>query len=181
MSTRSTRKTPASAVGYDYSEGFGPDLGVASRSGGGYSRPGAYERAPQHFGSQPGVPVGFVDAVRHFYAKYTQFSGRASRSEYWWATLYVVGVAVLLELLVVSIGTSPTGEHNVLGVVISLLMLAFWAGNLVPAVAVSVRRLHDVNLSGWFYLLSLVPLVGGLVLLVLMVLPGRPHGSRFDR
>ena len=181
MSMRSTRKTPASAVGYDYSQGFGPDLGGADRGGRGYSRSSAYERAPQQFGSQPGVPVGPVDAVQRFYAKYTQFSGRASRSEYWWATLYVVGVALVLELLVVSVGTSPTGENNVLGVVISLLMLLFSAVNIVPAIAVSVRRLHDINLSGWFYLLGLLPLVGGLVLLVLMVLPGRPHGSRFDR
>lgn len=181
MSTRSSHRTPSYTVGYDYSQGYGPGLDEPGRGAGGYRYPGAYERAPQRFGTQPGMPVGFVDAVHRFYAKYTQFSGRASRSEYWWATLYVVGVALALNILSVSIGTSPTGESNVLGVVISLLMLAFWAGNLVPAIAVSVRRLHDVNLSGWFYLLGLVPLVGGLIVFVLMALPPKPQGSRFDR
>lgn len=53
--------------------------------------------------------------------------------------------------------------------------------NLVPGFAVTFRRLHDVDLSGWFYLLALIPFVGGLILLVLFLLPARPGGARLDR
>lgn len=95
MSTRDPRRAPSSAVGYDYSQGFGPDTG-GFRSGG-CGHPGAYQRPPQRFGSQPGVPVGFAEAVRRFYAQYAQFSGRASRSEYWWVMLYQLGVGLALS------------------------------------------------------------------------------------
>lgn len=68
-----------------------------------------------------------------------------------------------------------------LGLLLALVAFAFGLVNLVPSLAVAVRRLHDVDLSGWFYLLGLVPLVGGLILLVLLVLSPKPGGARFDR
>lgn len=179
MSTRDPRRTPSSAVGYDYSQGFGPDTG-GFRSGG-YGHPGAYQRPPQRFGSQPGVPVGFAEAVRRFYAQYAQFSGRASRSEYWWVMLYQLGVGLTLSALTSAVETSAGGEPAVLGLLLALVAFAFGLVNLVPSLAVAVRRLHDVDLSGWFYLLGLVPLVGGLILLVLLLLPPKPGGARFDR
>lgn len=179
MSTRDPRRTPASTVGYDYSQGFGPDTGVHGRSG--YGHPAPYQRAPHRFGSQPGVPVGFAEAVRRFYAHYAQFSGRASRSEYWWVVLYQLGVGMTLSVLTSAVGTSPGGEPAALGLVLALVAFAFGLVNLVPGLAVTVRRLHDVDLSGWCYLLGLVPLVGGLILLVLLVLSPKPGGARFDR
>ncbi|MFI7481400.1 DUF805 domain-containing protein [Kocuria sp. M1R5S2] len=174
----SMRRTPSSGVGHDYSQGFGPATGTPGR---GFGNPGPYQRAPRPLGSQAGVPVGFAGAVRRFYARYAQFSGRASRSEYWWVALYTAGVAVVLSILSSVVGTSPTGETNALGLLLSLLMFAFGLVNLLPGIAVTVRRLHDVDLSGWFYLLGLVPLIGGLVLLVLLVLAPKPGGARFDR
>ena len=59
-------------------------------------------------------------------------------------------------------------------------MLAFLA-IAVPSIAVTVRRLHDAGFSGWLYLVNLVPYVGGLVILVLTILPSKPEGARFDR
>lgn len=179
MSMRGLRRAPSSAVGYDYSQGFGPDTG-GSRSGG-YGRPGAYQRPLQRFGSQPGTPVGLVEAVRRFYAQYAQFSGRASRSEYWWVMLYQLGVGLALGVLTSAVETSAGGEPAVLGLLLALAAFAFGLVNLVPGLAVTVRRLHDVDLSGWFYLLGLIPLVGGFIVLVLLVLSPKPGGARFDR
>ena len=76
---------------------------------------------------------------------------------------------------------NPSGEPTTAGVAIALLLLPFVLAHAVPSMALAVRRLHDANLSGWFYLLSLIPFVGGLVILVLTLLPSKPEGARFDR
>lgn len=139
-----------------------------------------YQNAPVRAGSQPGVPVSFGEAIKRFYAKYAQFSGRASRSEYWWVALYLGLVYVVLSMMA-SLGTDAFGNPTGPGMLATVLLVMFVLGNLVPSIAIGVRRLHDVNMSGWFYLLGLIPYVGGLVLLVFMVLPPKPEGARFDR
>ena len=182
MDIRASRRTPSSAAGYDYSLGYGPALGGPGRGGGRSSgSPGGHQRARRPFGTQAGAPVGFAEAVRRFYAQYAQFSGRASRSEYWWIMLYQLVVAATLSALTSTVGTSPGGEFAVLGFALALVAFAFGLANLVPGIAVTVRRLHDVDRSGWFYLLGLLPIVGGLVLLALMLLAPKPRGARFDR
>ncbi|WP_424348473.1 DUF805 domain-containing protein [Kocuria sp. CH-021] len=139
-----------------------------------------YQNTPVRPGSQPGVPVGFVDAIKRFYAKYAQFSGRASRSEYWWVALYLGIVYFVLSLLMAA-DTNAFGETGAFGSLIALLLGIFALGHLVPTIAIGVRRLHDVNMSGWLYLLVLIPYLGGLVLLVFMVLAPKSEGARFDR
>lgn len=80
-----------------------------------------------------------------------------------------------------AVGTSPGGEPAVLGLLLALVAFAFGLVNFVPGLAVTVRRLHDVDLSGWFYLLGRIPFVGGFILLVFLVLSPKPGGARFDR
>ena len=80
-------------------------------------------------------------------AKYADFSGRARRAEFWYFSL-IINV-VLFTLLYIS-------PHNAI-----LVMLLI----IIPAIAISTRRLHDINKSGWWQLLSLVPFIGGLILL----------------
>ena len=50
----------------------------------------------------------------------------------------------------------------------------------MPSLALTVRRLHDVNMSGWMVLLGLIPFVGGLIVLIFTLLPSKPEGQRFD-
>lgn len=149
----------------------------------GYHQPGpyGYQQNMQRAGTQPGVHVGFGEAIKRFFAKYAQFSGRASRSEYWWVALFFFLVSFVLNTLVTAVGTDSFGELNGLGLVLSLALFVFALGTLVPSLAVAVRRLHDVNLSGWMLLIGLIPLVGWIVLIVLTVLPPKPEGARFDR
>ena len=61
-----------------------------------------------------------------------------------------------------------------------MLVIALLLASIVPAIAVSARRLHDANLSGWLYLISLIP-CGSIVLIVLWCLPSKPEGARYDR
>lgn len=122
--------------------------------------------------------MGFGDAVRTCWKKYGDFDGRAVRSEFWWWVLFMVLVqfAAAIVLTIVLIIFQNLGFLQWLSVLIFMvIVLAF----ILPSIAVSVRRLHDRDLSGWFYLLGYVPF-GGLVLFIFYVLPGTPGPNRYD-
>ncbi|WP_372697542.1 DUF805 domain-containing protein [Arthrobacter sp. JSM 101049] len=134
---------------------------------------------------QPLYGASFGQSIKRFFTKYATFSGRASRSEYWWAALFnaiIVGVlyTVFIVLLIGSIDP-VTGEADSMGFVLPMLLLGLYGlAVIVPNIAITVRRLHDANFSGLLYLLVLVPGVGGLVLLVLALMPSSPEGARYD-
>ena len=118
------------------------------------------------------------DAVIRFFKKYATFSGRASRTEYWWWALANGIVTILLYLTAVLTGINDLTA----GMMIALSLLGAWLlATLVPGWALIVRRLHDVNLSGWMALLLLVPLVGSIVVLVFVLMDAKPEGQRFDQ
>ena len=105
--------------------------------------------------------MGFRDAIRVCLTKkYATFSGRASRSEYWFFYLFTFVLFAILQL----IASNSTA--------VSVLVLLVLLGLFVPSIAVGVRRLHDVGRSGWWLLLGLIPLVGALVLFVWSVSGG---------
>ena len=123
--------------------------------------------------------MGFGDAVRTCWKKYGDFDGRAVRSEFWWWVLLValVQFAAAIVLTIVLIIFQDLGFLQWLSVLIFMvIVLAF----ILPSIAVSVRRLHDRDLSGWFYLLGFVPF-GGLVLFIFYVLPGTLGPNRYDK
>ncbi|GAA1822338.1 DUF805 domain-containing protein [Microlunatus capsulatus] len=134
---------------------------------------------------QPWYGIGPVDAVKRAFQKYARFDGRASRSEYWWFTLAYTIVGLLLYVpFLVSVGVASengSSDFPAGAAVILVIGILVFLATIVPSIAVAVRRLHDGGFSGWLYLLSLVPSVGGIVVLVLMVLPSKPEGARYDR
>jgi uncharacterized membrane protein YhaH (DUF805 family) len=137
---------------------------------------------------QPLYNASFGQAIKRFFTKYATFSGRASRSEYWWAvlfnTLVYIFASIILGIAIFSTGDRPVDSEDwrpsALTVTLMVLFAVYGLAVLIPSIAVSVRRLHDANYSGWFYLLSLIPGVGGLILLIFMLLPSHPQGARFD-
>lgn len=94
--------------------------------------------------------------------KYAVFSGRARRKEYWYFVLFNILIGVLLGFVEGLIGLAPNSPQSVLGTIYALAVL-------LPGLGVSVRRLHDTGKSGWWLLIALVPLIGGIVLLIFMV------------
>ncbi|MFC5381379.1 DUF805 domain-containing protein [Aquipuribacter nitratireducens] len=130
----------------------------------------------------------FTGAVASVLRQYATFDGRARRSEYWWFTLFyalVYGLPYLVGTLLLAGATDPvTGQPTSPGALVGAF-LAFGAaglvalGLLVPTLAVSVRRLHDSGRSGWWYCISFVPFVGGLLLLVHMVRESDAGPNRF--
>ncbi|MDQ0616768.1 DUF805 domain-containing protein [Arthrobacter globiformis] len=118
------------------------------------------------------------DAVIRFFKKYATFSGRASRSEYWWWELVNTIVTILFYLVLGLTDANGTGEASA-G---PLILLGLWLmATIVPEMALTVRRLHDANLSGWIALLGLIPLVGGIIVLVFVLMGPKPEGQRFDQ
>jgi uncharacterized membrane protein YhaH (DUF805 family) len=117
-----------------------------------------YPVAPAYSGQQDYQPtqetLSLPDAVRTCLTKYVDFSGRARRSEYWWFAL-----SVFIVYLIASLLGSAIHVGNILADLVAL-------GLFLPSIAVSIRRLHDTNRIGWFYLLSLIPLVGSIILIV---------------
>ncbi len=108
----------------------------------------------------PILGIGFVDAIKRGLKQYATFQGRASRSEFWWFTLFSFLVGIFL------------GWIPFLGVILVL-------GLLIPGIAVGVRRLHDTDRTGWWYLIGFVPLIGFIVLLIFFIQASQPQHNRF--
>lgn len=115
--------------------------------------------------------MGFVDAVKTCLSDYATFSGRASRSEYWFMVLFAVLFQIVVDLLCGFVGYAFGDVPGLIsgltiGIIVSGLFL------FLPMLAVTVRRLHDTDHSGWWYFISIVPVVGGIWLLVLLLQAG---------
>ena len=124
--------------------------------------------------------MGFVDAVMTCLSKFVTFSGRASRSEFWWfrlffflsivvGFLFTAGVNSALGIQRGSTGASVTGA--MFGLAFLCLVLA--------DLAVLVRRLHDTDRSGWAFFVALIPFIGGILLLVWCCTRGTQGGNRY--
>lgn len=142
-----------------------------------------------------GVPLygaTFPQAVSRFFRKYATFSGRASRSEYWWWVLANALVALAFNLVGSLVDTrwesrpidvlSPFASAGLFSPAspIGAVFLLYATATVIPALALTWRRLHDSDRSGAWFFIFLVPLVGAIVLLVFTVLRERPSGARFD-
>ena len=136
--------------------------------------------------SAPYYGASFPIAVIRFWKKYATFSGRASRSEYWWWSLLSgIPAGVLVSIYIPSLLAARTGGSGLrlnAGIVIAIIVGGLWfLATIVPTFALLWRRLHDVNLSGLYVLLALIPTVGWLFLLLFTLLPSNRAGARFDQ
>lgn len=93
----------------------------------------------------------FTESIRVCFSKYTDFNGRASRSEYWWFVLFLVLASFVTDAI----------SHK--------LSMLFSLATLLPWIAVAARRLHDTNRSGWWQLIALIPVIGWIIIIYFMV------------
>jgi uncharacterized membrane protein YhaH (DUF805 family) len=124
------------------------------------------------------VVMSFAEAVKSFWSRYTMFKGRSRRSEYWFIQLFLIitnlaAAAIDLALMGGDVDRFiANGGGGILGLIWILV-------TILPALAVLVRRLHDTGRSGWWALIGLVPLVGGVVLFVFSVLDSTAEENQY--
>jgi uncharacterized membrane protein YhaH (DUF805 family) len=110
--------------------------------------------------------MGFGQAISSGFSNYVNFSGRSCRSEYWFWVLFVLIADVVAIAIDAAIGMQ---------IVSSLFGLAV----LLPGLAVTVRRLHDLDRTGWWIFLGLIPLVGAIILIIWFCSKGTDGQNRF--
>lgn len=101
---------------------------------------------PNRFGDVS-RPMEFVEAIRAYFSNYAKFEGRASRSEFWWAILFVFLGGIVTSFL-------------------PFVNIAWSFATLIPSISLSARRLHDINRSGWLQLLSMLFPIGTIAVIV---------------
>lgn len=149
-------------------------------------QPGPYGQQPGPYGQQPTGPrqpplwapwygIPFVQAFPRFWKKYVRFDGRASQSEFWfWVLWYVIGSAATGIV---------GGFFDVLPFVddASNGLSGLWSlACALGFIALTVRRLHDVNLSGYFAFFFVIPPLGVLFSLIVGLMGSNPQGQRYD-
>lgn len=100
------------------------------------------------------------------FKKYVTFAGRAQRQEFWMFELFNFIAYIILYVIGNALGTTILGTLYGLAV-------------LLPSLAIGARRLHDRDMSGWFLLIGLIPVVGLIVLIVIFCMDGTPGDNRF--
>ena len=119
------------------------------------------------YNNQPVAPLTFKEAVTRVFNKYAQFNGRASRAEFWWFMLFCVIVGFIFGIL--------TSISSVFAYISYLFNLAVF----IPVLAVSWRRLHDIDKAGGWWFINFVPLVGFIIFIIWCAKPGVPQANRF--
>jgi uncharacterized membrane protein YhaH (DUF805 family) len=137
-------------------------------------------------GDRPVYGASPWQAVKLFWTRYAVFTGRASRSEFWWWTLVAVSASVLLEVIrFAAVGATPGAwwaDYSSTKVGGTSLPGTLWGmATLLPSLALGARRLHDTNRSGWWQLVTFVPIAGWVLLFVWCARRSDPRGEHYDQ
>ena len=147
-------------------------------------------------------PLDFVTAVKNCLSNYVTFEGRARRSEYWWFVLpnYIIDFIFFLLLILYASGAIltyydygssyyPSGYYpssyykgyinSGAVIALSVLIVLFSCGFMLPLLAATVRRLHDIGKRGEYIFITFVPLYGPITLLVLLCRDSSPETNKF--
>ena len=118
-----------------------------------------------------GLPFGrnveFFEALGLFWRNFANFRGRSSRGAYWWAILWYVIIAVVLNVMAQIAPIMRVAE------------MVFLVAAIIPSWSLTVRRLHDTGRTGWWWLIGFIPLIGVIVLLIFMLRAGQRFENRF--
>lgn len=115
----------------------------------------------------------FIGATITAFLRWRNYSDRASRSEYWYYALFCGLVNILLMFIMFLLLSSS------LHTLFYICYLVFLGFLYVPGLSLSVRRLHDINLSGWMLIFAFVPVIGGFALLIAFLYPGTKGANKY--
>lgn len=112
----------------------------------------------------------YIDVVKNKYAK---FDGRAGRKEFWYFIL--VNIIIIFTLSLIDGLTGTFSSEIGMGLLSGIYTVVV----LIPGIAVSIRRLHDSGLCGWWILLGIIPIIGGLILIILYVRDSTDEANKY--
>lgn len=116
----------------------------------------------------------FQESVKHVFNNYANFSGRASRSEYWYFFLFNCIIGFVLQGLAVIFGSTENPS-----LLFTILYYLYSLAVLIPGLAVNFRRLHDIGKGGGWILINLIPIIGSIWYIVLLCTASEPGANRF--
>ena len=132
--------------------------------------------------------VSFPDAINLFFSRYVDFQGRSTRAEYWWVYLFnliIFGVWALLFFVLGGINMR-TEEVSPLGFILIALVAIYVLAIIIPGIALFIRRLHDINQTGWIYaglvVANFVPvlnMIAGIAAIVIACIPGTKGPNKY--
>lgn len=135
-----------------------------------------------------GQEQGFFTAIGTCFSKYAVFSGRASRAEFWWWSLFQFLIAAAFDSMIVpqqlndlsvTLATGTIPPPDAAHATVQLISTLFSVILFLPGAAVAVRRLHDIGKSGWWYFYGLIPIAGWLAMLIWCCRHGTRGANRF--
>lgn len=142
------------------------------------ARPRTGKLAKKNSRSSGTTGFGWAMFLRTF-RKFGETDGRANRTEYWnffaFNFVCLFGMGFLMGLL----GDANKDSVNIVEGVIAFLIIVYFLAAIAPSIAVAVRRLHDLDRSGWWFLVHFIPFVGGLIFLLFAVSPGTPGKNQY--
>jgi uncharacterized membrane protein YhaH (DUF805 family) len=110
--------------------------------------------------------MGFGQAISSGFSNYVNFSGRSCRSEYWYWILFIIVADIVAGIIDYAIG-------------IQVVTGLFGLATILPNLAVAIRRLHDLDRTGWWIFIGLIPLVGWIILIIWYCTRGTDGPNRF--
>ena len=112
-----------------------------------------------------------IEAYKKFLKNYANFSGRSTRADYWWVVLANALIGFIIGFVCGIIGL----DQRVSMIISGIYSLAV----LVPGIAIVVRRLHDINKSGWYYFMVLIPIAGPIIVLIYLLTDSVNENNQF--
>ncbi|PAF54323.1 hypothetical protein BKH42_02135 [Helicobacter sp. 13S00482-2] len=126
-----------------------------------------------------------IEAYKRFFRNYVNFEGRASRAEYWWVVLcnvIICLVCLFVGLMMVGFQGDEITFNKIMAFSMGIgipLVLVYDIAIFIPNISLTVRRLHDINLSGWLCLLFLIPYIGSLILFIMTLIKGTEGENKY--
>ena len=128
--------------------------------------------------------MSFVTAIQAYFFKWNDFRSRSSRSEYWWATLFVIlasyPAGFIIGLLVGFTARSAGSSESAMEVALLITIIPLQFFILIASTCLVIRRLHDVDRSGWWYLI-IITIIGIIPLLIWFCTKGTDGDNRFGK
>ena len=120
----------------------------------------------------------FSQSIKSVFSKYFDFSGRATRSEYWYFYLFNFLVFMVYYIALFAMLGSGSRDSSAVGY-LSVMIIIYALVMTIPSLAVTVRRLHDTGHSGWWIFLNLIPVIGSIILFIWYITDSDPDTNEY--